>query len=599
MKLVYLVRRTLMTVGALLVLAAGNASAQGIQATIDRTEATVEDQLVLSVTVQGAQRPSPGSIDSRSSLEPQLPPLPDFSVYSRGTSSQVNIINGQYTASIIYTYVLVPKKKGTFSIGPCQVEIDGKVYRSRPFQVRVVAATQRPGEAKDIYITAQLSNRKPYVGEQVIYTWRLFRRVQIADAQLEPQEFNGFLVENLGELREYRSVVGGQQYIVSEIRKALFPQEEGTLQIPASKVSCQIVKRQRSRRGGIFDDFFGRTTTEPKIIRSSPLSVEVKPLPPPPSGYSGLVGSFDLQATLSKRTLKVGESTTLTLTVSGTGNAQMISEPRLPALDRFKIYDDKPGGAIDRSGNRLSGNKSFTKALVPLEPGQLQIPSITLTSFDPSKGTYETSRSPVFTLDVSPAEGREELRLTESLAPSTGKVAVRILADDILPIQRGLDTIATVPISTRPWPLLAGALLAPPFVYLGLLIATRRQRRFEADISLRKRHRAMRQARKILAGLKDLDAGDKLAVAELGSRCLRTYIGDKLGLEGAALTAAEVKQHLAEVGVAEDLVGEVSQLLEQLEAAQYGAATAPADQLGDELRKLLARLERQVKGKIR
>jgi hypothetical protein len=572
----------------LLMLSAGQVMAQGIQVTVDRTEATVEDQLVMNVTVQGSQN-----------ARPQLPPMPDFDVHSRGTSSQVSIINNQYTSSLVYNYLLVPKRTGTFTIGSFQVEIDGRTYRSRPFQVKIVEATQRPGEAKDIYITAQVSKRKPYVGEQVIYTWRLFRRVQIADAQLEPQEFNGFLVENLGELREYRSVVGGQQYIVSEIRKALFPQEEGTLQIPASKVSCQIVTRQRSRRGGIFDDFFGRTTMQPKVIRSSPISVEVRPLPQPPADFSGLVGSFDLQTKLSKRTLKVGESTTLTLTVSGTGNAQVISEPRLPALDSFKVYDDKPGGSVDRSGDRLSGYKSFTKALVPLEAGQLQIPAITLTSFDPSKGSYVTSRSPVFTLEVSPAEGREELRLTESMTPSTGKVAVRILADDILPIQRGLDTIATVPISTRPWPLLAGALLAPPLLYLGLLVATRRQRRFEADTSLRKRHRAMRSARKILAGLKDLDDGGELAAAELGSRCLRTYIGDKLGVEGAALTAAEVKQHLAEVGVEQDLVGEVSRLLEQLEAAQYGAATVPADQLGDDLKQLLARLERQIKGKVR
>jgi hypothetical protein len=572
----------------LLMLTAGQVMAQGIQVTVDRTEATIEDQLVMNVTVQGSQN-----------ARPQLPPLPDFDVHSRGTSSRVSIINNQYTANLVYTYLLVPKRTGTFTIGSFQVEIEAKVYRSRPFQVRIVAATQRPGEARDIYITAQLSTRKPYVGQQVVYTWRLFRRVDIANAQLEPQEFNGFLVESLGELREYRSVVGGQQYLVSEIRKALFPQEEGTLQISASKVSCQIVRRQRSRRGGIFDDFFGRTTTEPKIIRSSPLSVEVKPLPPPPAGYSGLVGSFDLQTKLSKRALKVGESTTLTLTVSGTGNAQMISEPQLPNLDRFKIYDDKPGGSVNRSGNQLSGHKSFTKALVPLEPGQLQIPSITLTSFDPSKGSYVTSRSPVFTLEVSPADGREELRLTESMAPSTGKVAVRILADDILPIQRGLDTIATVPIITRPWPLLAGALMAPPLLYLGLLVATRRQRRFEADTSLRKRQRATKNARKILAELKDLDAGDELAVAELGSRCLRTYIGDKLGLEGAALTSAEVKQHLADVGVGQELVDEVSQLLEQLEAVQYGAATVAADQLGDDLKQLLARLERQIKGRIR
>jgi hypothetical protein len=570
-----------------LVLMAGQSMAQGIEVTIDRAEATVEDQLVVTVTVTGSQN-----------ARPQLPPLPDFDVHPRGTSSQVSIINNQYTASLIHTYLLVPKRTGTFTIGAFEVEIEGRTHRSRPFQVKILDAAQQPGAARDLYITAQVSTRKPYVGQQVIYTWRLFRRVQIADAQLEPQEFNGFLVENLGELREHRSVVGGQQYAVSELRKALFPQEEGTLEIPASKVSCQVVVRQRSRRRSIFDDFLGRTTTQPKVVRSLPISVEVRPLPPPPAGYSGLVGRFDLQAQLSKRALKVGESTTLTMTVSGTGNPQMISEPRLPNLDRFKIYDDKPEGTVDRSGSQLSGHKSFTKALVPLEPGRLQIPPIALTFFEPSEGSYVTSRSPAFTLDVSPADGKEELRLTESMAPSTGKVAVRILADDILPIHRGLDAVSAVPISTRPWALLAGALLAPPLVYVAALITTRRQRRFEADAGLRRRHKALRNARKILAGLQR-EARDERAVAELGSRCLRTYVGDKLGLEGVALTSAEVRQHLEQIGVEEPLVDEVYRLLDRLEAAQYSAATLEAGQLGDDLGKLLAGLERQIKAKAR
>jgi hypothetical protein len=287
------------------------------------------------------------------------------------------------------------------------------------------------------------------------------------------------------------------------------------------------------------------------------------------------------------------------MTISGTGNPQMISEPPLPALDRFKVYDDKPQGAVDRSGSQLSGQKSFTKALVPLEAGPLQIPSVGLTFFDPSKGTYETSRSPVFDLDVSPADGREELRLTESMAPSTGKVAVRILADDILPIHRGLDAVSSVPISSRPWALLAGALLAPPLVYVVALIATRRQRRFEADSNLRRRHGALRNARKILAGLDGKGPLDERTLAELGSRCLRTYIGDKLGLEGVALTSAEARQHLEQVGVEEALVDEVHRLLEQLEAAQYGAARLEAGKLGEDLERLLAGLERQIKGRTR
>ena len=180
------------------------------------------------------------------------------------------------------------------------------------------------------------------------------------------------------------------------------------------------------------------------------------------------------------------------------------------------------------------------------------------------------------------------------MAPSSGKVAVRILADDLLPIRRGLEVVATVPISTRPWPVLASALLVPPLIYLALLITLRRQQRFAADASLKRKRTAMRNARKALAGLK---AGvDERAAAELGSRCLRTYIGDKLGLEGSALTPGEVRQHLGDQDVDEELTAEIHGLLKQLEAAQYGAATVAADRLGSDLKQLLIHLDRHIKG---
>ena len=70
------------------------------------------------------------------------------------------------------------------------------------------------------------------------------------------------------------------------------------------------------------------------------------------------------------------------------------------------------------------------------------MPPVTLTYFDPEAGSYRQASTAAIALEVAPAEGKEELRLTESVAPSTGKVAVRILADDILPLYKGLDAVA-------------------------------------------------------------------------------------------------------------------------------------------------------------
>lgn len=550
--------------------------AAGIQATINRSQAAVEDQLLLTLTVEGSR-----------SAEPTLPDLSDFDVYSRGQSTQMSFINGRVTSSVSYNYLLVPKRPGSITIGAATVELDGTTYSSEPIRIRIVSAEEKPEQTKDLFLSAKVSTTRPFVGQQVVYIWRFYRRVRIGDARLEPQDFEGFLVEDLGEVREYQATVNGVQYLVSEIRKALFPQEDGTVIVPASRLTLEVVVRG-SRRGAdsMFDDFFGRATTETKVLRSREIELQVQPLPNPPESFSGLVGEFDIRAQISKAELQVGESATLKLTVSGSGNVQMIGEPSLPELPEFKIYDDKPSGSVERSGPRLTGARTFSKALVPLRPGELAIPPVRLTFFDPDVGEFREIQTATLPLTVAPGEGKEDLNLTESLAPTTGKVAVRILADDLLPIYKGLDAVSSS------WPRGRGAwifwvgLLLPVMVFATTFLSYRRRERFALDVALRRRHHALRQLRKGLRGVES---------PESASLCLRQYVGDKLGVEGSALTATEVDLQLRERAVDEDLAVATRGLLERLEAAQYGGDRVRPAAAVEEIEALVKALERQIR----
>lgn len=551
--------------------------ADGIQATINRSQAALEDQLLLTLTVEGSR-----------SAEPTLPDLSAFDVYPRGQSTQMSFVNGRVTSSVSYNYLLVPKRAGSITIGAATVELDGEVYSSEPIQVRIVSAQEKPEQTRDLFLSAKVSTSEPYVGQEVIYIWRFYRRVRIGDARLEPQDFEGFLVEDLGEVREYQATVNGVQYLVSEIRRALFPQEVGTVTVPASRLTLEVVVRRNGRGpDSMFDDFFGRATTETKVLRSREIDLQVQTLPDPPIGFSGLVGDFDIRAQISKAELQVGESATLKLTVSGSGNVQMIGEPPLPELPDFKVYDDKPSGSLQRSGPRLTGSRTFSKALVPLQPGDLAIPPVHLTYFDPSAGGFQEIQTAAIPLTVAPGEGREDLNLTESLAPTTGKVAVRILADDLLPIYKGLDAVRVPWIERRGrWFLWAGLLL-PAMIFAGTLVSHRRRERFALDVSLRRRRHAQRRLRQ---GLRAVDS------PESASRCLRQYIGDKSGVEGSALTATEVDMQLRERGVEESLAAATHGLLRRLEAAQYGGDVVQPAEAVSEIKTLVKSLERQIRG---
>lgn len=548
---------------AVLLCAPASAVAQEVRATVDRNEVSIDEQLTLTVTVEGA-----------ANVLPSLPPLPDFRVLPRGQSTITQIVNGRSTIAVEVSYLLIPLKTGTFEIGAVGAEIDGRTYTSRPFAVRVLEASAEPASSRDAFVVARVSNERPYVGEQVLFTWRFYRRVPVANASLTSLEFGDLVAEDLGDVREYDSTVEGVQYRVSELRRALFAQRAGKVTLPASELSVQVAADSRRRRRSVFD--FGRIPMETKLLRSRPIELEVQAVPKAPPGFSGLVGRFDLSAEVSKSRLEVGESATLTLRVSGTGNVQLLHAPELPPLDVFKVYEEKPVGKVDRSGLELSGAKTYRFALVPLAPGDHRIPELELVTFDPAKKEFRTARSRAIDLDVLPGQASEELRLTESVAPSGGKVAVRILADDILPIRRGLDAVSGGPFAGLRGGLWLALGLAPPLGFGALLARERRRHRSERDREIERRRNALKRATAEIEALA-AESGGNEALARRASLAVRTFVGDKLGAEGAALTPAEVEAMLVSAGVDEPTTRRARELLERLEAAQYGAGTAKLD----------------------
>jgi len=585
-------RRALGLLLALGLVPAGSWAA-GLRANVNRTEATVEDQILLTLTVEGSR-----------SATPSLPELPDFDVFPRGRSTQLNWVNGKSSSSVTYNYILVPRRPGVFTLGAATVELDGEAYSSLPIEVKILRASAKPRDTRDVFVTAAVSTKTPFVGQQVIYTWRFYRRVPVGEPNLEGQDFDGFVVEPLGEVREYSTTVNGISYTVSEIRRALFPQEVGPLSIPASRLTCRVaLPEQRRRRRSAFDDFFGATPSETKVFRTREIDLEVRDLPAQPGDFSGLVGSFEIEAHLSQKQVKVGESTTLRIKISGSGNVAMISEPSIPDLGPFKVYGDKPTATVNRSGANLQGSRTYSKALVPLQAGGLRIPSISLVFFDPEVEDFRTSRTEPQDLVVLEGTGEEELRLTEALAPGSGKVAVRILADDVLPIYEGLDAIDQ---GLTGWGWLAAfwaGLILAPVAFLATVMVGGRRRRFDMDKGLEKRAKAFRSARRRLRRLARDSGGPHSGAGQAGvgdsgeraSALLREYIGDKLGVEGLALTPEDADSLLRDRGVDEALGLETAELLRELEAARFGVANVAGDDVVERVAKLVKQLERRIR----
>ena len=545
----------------LLILCAEKTYALSLTAKANRTEATIQDRIILTLSVEGTQKAG----------RPHLPPMPAFDFISRGSSTRMQIINGQITSGVDYNYILIPKKAGTFEIGPATLNLKGKTISSNKITLKISSAGAKPQAAKDLFITTTVSTKSPYVSEQVIYTFRLFRSVRIANASLENPSFEGFLVEPLGKERQYETVMNGKTFLVSEIKQALFPTREGILKIDPAKVQCEVMIQTR-RRGGFFDDsFFGFSRTEPKVLHADPITLEVKPLPDEGKTplFSGLVGNFDLVTSLSKKQLEAGDTTTLTITIKGEGNIRDAHSPEFPAPAHFKVYDDKPILTVQNSGDVFGGTLMIKKALVPLKEGTLKVPSLVLTFFNPEFSRYELCKSKPLTMQVLPPKDKEKLHLVEAMGTTTSKEEIKILGKDILPIHTSLSALKPYRLDIWYWTYMALFFL-PIAGYTGCTLIKRRKERLEEDLGYARSKDAMKKFNKnIIAAKKQIRNEDSAEFYRRTSKALKDFLGDKLNLTGSALTPAEIENQLYMFKIKKEQVGRLKKVLSILESGQF------------------------------
>ena len=574
-----------------------SASGITVSAVIDKAEATLDDQLNLSVTVNGAQKIS----------EPVFPPVKDFQIIPNGNSSEVKIINGVFSASKAFNYILIPQREGNFTIEQIRVEVQGKVYKTNPINIKISSSVANEpkviSESKDFFLTAEVSNPNPYINEQINYIIRFYRKVPVSDASLERPNFEGFLMEEYGKEKETVKVIDGNEYLVYETKVALFPTRPGKLEIPPAKLRFEAVKKSKNR--GFFadpfsdDPFFSRGQIESKILSTKTLEVQVKPLPKEnrPANFANLVGNFKFTATLNKDKIKIGESATLTLEVSGHGNIRGVPEPSLKESPDFKVYSDQPATVINNEGNILTGKKIFKKAIIPLKEGTFHIPSVEISFFNPETGKYEKAISQKVTFTGLITGEDDKLHFVENFKGLNPKESIKVLRKDILPINMSISVLKDQRLNLYD-PLYLAFSMIPALSYLSCLIYKKRKDRYLGDIKFARSKKAFKEAKKKIKEAKiEHEMGKEDFCADL-SRAVREYLGNKFNITGSALTPGEVLEKLEAAGIDKNSVEETKKFLEKLEYEKFVSKTLSVKKIEELLnsgKELLKRLEKDFR----
>lgn len=534
------------------------AKAVEINALVDRNSASLGESIQLSVSIQGKK----GLVDISS--------IKDFKVISRGSSTSMQIINGRTSREIIYNYTLIPLRAGDLKIPPLAIKIGRKTQLTREIKIKVSQRPMADDQSQPVFVEADLSESTVYAGQQLIYTFKFLHAIQIANARFQPPEFKGFAAKEIEKRNTYRTVINGRQYMVTELYFTLTPLTSGTKTIEPAVLECDIPVSRRKRNQSPFDsffndNFFGRREINSKVFRTNPIKIKAKQLPAykGQTPFSGLVGRFKIQAGLEKQSLKVGDSITLAVTISGTGNIMDAKAPNIEMPADFKIYKDAPQEKINLSKNGYSGEKIFRSALVPVKQGTYLIPSVKLTFFDPATNQYQTRATREFKLKVSPAENSDQEKISSS--PKRNKTPqkdkVQFTGRDILPLKTDLTALKTQTPLSVVW---FAVLILIPAIGVSLLILglkIRRKGKDQTALMLGRALKALKQA-------KTKELSDQKFTSLL-YQTLTSIIFARAGTKGESLTSGEAREILKKAGYSEKITEDAAKLLETIELNRY------------------------------
>lgn len=527
----------------------------------------------------------------------RLPDLSDFDILfgpSTSTSFSQRTINGKTTSerSVTYTYILVAKTTGTFTIGPASISVDGANYQSNSLKVEVLPPDEKSSQSSrgggsssgsatvsdnDAFIRAIVSKNNPYEQEGFTVTFRLYTTLNIVNfGRIQFPEFEGFMVEEIDvpvnqqlQMERYN----GRNYYTADLRKTLlFPQKSGQITIPSGRL--EMVFSVPSGRS--VTTFFGSQelmVDVNKTLVTNPVVINVKPLPANrPASFANAVGTFTVKPNINTTQLRANEAISLRLEISGTGNMKLISNPVVEFPSNFEVYDPTVTNALNVTSNGLTGIRTIEYMAIPRYEGNYTIPPVEFSYFDINTNSYKTLTTEEYSLQIAKGDPGS---ITSSNFVNQQDVRVE---QDIRFLKTGEPNYLSISnffvgsLNYWLWYII-------PFVLLVVLfIINRKQARENANVALMRNRKANKIAiKRLKLAEKYLKEQKKENFYDEVLRAIWGYFSDKLSIPVANLSKNNIENELSKNGISGELISRFMQILDTCEFARYAPAESDAE----------------------
>ena len=515
-----------------------------------------------------------------------------------GRSTSVQIINGKRTKSsqFTYTYILMPKHSGSFTIPSATAKVKGEILSSSEISVEVVSGAssstgsvfQNSGGVKpssesvsgisedDLFLKLNLDRTKVVLGEPISATLKLYQRVNIAgfeDARFPT--FNGFWNQEVSaptNIEFKRESYDNKIYNTAVLRSyILIPQQTGTITVDPAELVCLVNIRVATSGGAsIFDGFFDDYRTIRKRVATQSQTIQVSALPSgAPVSFGGGVGDFKLKVQISKDSLATHEASSLIVTVSGNGNVSLLSAPKVKFPVDFEVYDTKVSEKMTPGSGGTSGSKIYEFPFIPRSHGNFTIDPVQYSYYDIHSGKYVTLSSEPLTVSVKKGKSQDS-SVSGISVPSVNRQGVRSLGEDIRYVHTKLPSFSVkgqfFVSSVAFWVLAVLVLVSGAVIWF----IFRKMAKRRADIVGMKTRKATKMA------LRRLKLADSYLKQNLYSafyeelhKAVLGFVSDKLNISVSDLSKENISEKLLESAVDPALVGALIGIIDACEFARY------------------------------
>ncbi len=363
----------------------------GVVASVDFNKVTIGETVTYSIKSTNA------TIE-----RPQIDTICDTNVMSTASQTNIEVINGNYTRTKIFTYQFMPPK--TCTIQSFSFHVDGKTEKTEPIKVEVLPA--KKDVHADFVIDLLSKKSDVFVGEPFTIEMLIKQKhtARALDSKFVAPKMNGFWVSGQPQQSKYDDGT----FMITKLTYRVSAQHAGDLEITPAQLAVAKRSNIRDSWGSFMQDVVW------KSYYSNGLKIHAKAIPE----GAKYIGNFTISAQVDKKEVNSNEAVNVTVSIKGDGNLEDI-EPFKPSIADVSVFDEKP----------TINTNEFREKIALVGDNDFVVPAFSLTFYNPQTKKKETIQTQAISIKVHGSKAKQTMEIQRSPSQTSQVVKTTLVHD--------------------------------------------------------------------------------------------------------------------------------------------------------------------------